>query len=58
MDPLSAVGLAGTLVQLVDFSSKIVKEGHELYKSGSTAINVQAEAATRDLLQLTTKLNL
>lgn len=56
MDPLTAVGLAGTIVQFVDFSSKLVVEGRELYKSGSAELNLQVEAATKDLLDFSTKL--
>lgn len=56
MDPLSAVGLAGTIVQFVDFSLKIVGEGVELYKSGSLELNKQVEFTTRDLRNFTTKL--
>lgn len=35
MDPLFAIGLAGTIVQFVDFGTKIFLEGKELYKAGS-----------------------
>jgi len=56
MDPLTAVGLAGTIVQFVDFSSKLLLEGRELYKSGSAELNLQVEAATKDLLEFSIKL--
>jgi hypothetical protein len=56
MDPLSAVGLAGTVVQFVDFGCRIVSEGRELYKSGSVKLNAQAEAVTKDLLDFSAKL--
>jgi len=56
MDPLTAIGLAGTVVQFVDFGSRVLLEGRELYKSGSVKLNVQAEAVTRDLLDFSVKL--
>lgn len=56
MDPLTAFGLAGTIIQFLDFCGKIVLGTREVYISGSTGLDVQAEAATRDLLDFTTKL--
>jgi hypothetical protein len=56
MDPLTAFGLAGTIVQFLDFCGKIVLGTREVYLSGSVGLDVQAEAATRDLLNFTTKL--
>jgi hypothetical protein len=58
MDPLTAVGLAGTVVQFVDFSSKIVIGAKELYKHGELKLNAQAAAVARDLLDFCTKLQL
>jgi hypothetical protein len=55
MDPLSAIGLAGTIVQFVDFGTKIVVEGRELYKSGSLKLNAQVEAVTKELLDFGVK---
>jgi hypothetical protein len=55
MDPLSAIGLAGTIVQFVDFGTKIVVEGRELYKSGSLKLNAQVEAVTKELLDFVAK---
>lgn len=34
LDPLTAVGLAGTVVQFVDFSTKLVSHSVELYEKG------------------------
>ncbi|TGO60900.1 hypothetical protein BELL_1182g00010 [Botrytis elliptica] len=56
MDPLSAIGLAGTIVQFVDFSCKIVGHGVELYKEGSLELNKQVEYTTRDLRNFVVKL--
>lgn len=39
LDPLSALSLAGNVFQLIDFSSKIVSKGQELYKSSDGALD-------------------
>jgi hypothetical protein len=51
MDPLTAVSLAGAIIQFVDFSSKLVSRGKELYRSSSGALeeNVRIEEVTADL---------
>lgn len=56
MDPLTAIGLAGTIVQFVDFGSRLIREGCEVSKSGASKLNEQAEAVTKDLLDFSTKL--
>lgn len=58
MDPLTAVSLAGTIVQFVDFSSKLLSAGRELYKStaGSLTVNDEIELVTSDLLAIIRKL--
>jgi len=55
MDPLTAVGLAGTIVQFVDFSSKILLGTGQLYRHGELNLNSQSEAVTQDLLDFCTK---
>ena len=54
MDPISAIGLAGSIVQFVDFSWKIFSETKDLYISstGTTAGNDVLESISRDLIQL------
>lgn len=58
MDPISAVSLAGTVVQLVDFSIKIVSKSSELYRSGSDGPveNQSIDKATKDLTKLNDQL--
>jgi hypothetical protein len=58
LDPLSALSLAGTVVQFVDFASKILKKGREIYSSasGSLAMNEELGIVTNDLLRLTERL--
>ena len=54
MDPITAVGFAATVVQLVDYSTKLVSKSREFYLSGSGVLveNSHIEKATDDLLKL------
>jgi hypothetical protein len=58
MDPISALSVAGTVVQLVDFSIKIVSKSSELYRLGSDGPveNQSIDKATEDLTKLNNKL--
>ena len=58
LDPLSALGVAGNIVQFVDFSCKIVSKTFEIYDSadGSTVENQELEAVTKNLLYLSKKI--
>ena len=57
MDPLTALSLAGTIVQFVDFGFRLLAEGKELYKStkGILSVNEELELATTDLRALINK---
>ena len=54
LDPFSALGLAGNIVQFVDFASKLFSKSKELYKSssGATKENQELEDATDTLRRL------
>jgi hypothetical protein len=58
MDPLTALSVAGTVVQFVDFGNKIVRGTYHIYKSatGALSVNEELEIITRDLADLATKL--
>ena len=56
MDPLSALGVASNVIQVVDFSIRLVSKGVEFYKDGSPAENVDAEEITQSLKGLNGKL--
>jgi hypothetical protein len=56
LDPMSALSLASSVVQFVDFGIKLVSEGVELYEKGTLANNDEIEQITRDLTQLTEEL--
>ena len=53
LDPLTALGVASNAVQLIEFSSRIVSRGHQIYKSadGTLAKNLKLEAVTDGLLK-------
>ena len=54
MDPVAALGLAGNIVQFVDFSCKVLQDTKSLYKSttGASADNDVLEVICRDLIEL------
>jgi hypothetical protein len=58
MDPLSALSLAGTIVQLVDFGGKLLSDTVQLYKSscGKLDANQQLQLITGDLQSVIAKL--
>ena len=53
-DPVSAIGLAGTLVQLIDFGRKLLCESHQIHASptGVSSRNEELENAAQTLLSL------
>src|ERR1700722_20902334 len=59
MEGLAAIGLAGTIIQFVDFSGKLVSKTAEIYKSGAGALikNIDIETATNNLILLSTNLH-
>ena len=58
MDPLTALSVAGSVVQFVDFACKVVSKGNQIYRSndGSLAENNDLEVVTTDLFLLQAKL--
>jgi hypothetical protein len=58
MDPLTAVSLAGTIVQFVDYSTKLLLSGRDLYRSSSGKLepNEELELVTTDLVAVCDKL--
>jgi hypothetical protein len=59
MDPLTTLSLAGTVVQFVDFGTRLFTESYGLFKSTgeSLAAHEEREFITRDLIVLISKLN-
>ncbi|KAE9364418.1 hypothetical protein N431DRAFT_421379 [Stipitochalara longipes BDJ] len=58
MDALTALSLAGNIIQFVDFGTKLLSRAGELYKSsqGSLRVNDEIELVTADLKSLITKI--
>ena len=56
MDPLTAFSLAGTVIQIVDFSTKIVGSVREISVAGAKAEFVEIEEQTRILHNLSRRL--
>ncbi|KAI9862929.1 MAG: hypothetical protein M1813_004102 [Trichoglossum hirsutum] len=57
MEVLAAVGLAGNIIQFIDFGGRLISKTVEIQKSGTGALaeNINIEAATNDLTLLSTK---
>ena len=58
MEPLTALGLAGNVIQFIDFSSQLVSKGHKIYRSldGTLDENIDAEIVATNLSQSNAKL--
>ncbi|KAL4876907.1 hypothetical protein BJY04DRAFT_199201 [Aspergillus karnatakaensis] len=58
MDPISAVSFVGTILQFIDFSSKLIIGTYEIYKSteGTTSELADVSTVIRDLNILTDEL--
>ena len=59
LEPLAAIGLAGSLVQFVDFCGRIIAEGYSAYQSatGVSRDNAHLEVVIRDLQGWSKKFN-
>jgi hypothetical protein len=49
MDPLTCVSLAGTVVQFVDFSRKLISAGGQLYEDSELEVHAKAVAAAKEI---------
>ena len=60
LDPLTALSLAGTIVQRVDFSTTLLAKGNEMYKSadGISVGDAELEVIAKDLQGLNGRLML
>jgi hypothetical protein len=58
MDPLSALSIAGTVVQFIDFGLKVVSKGRSIYRSGDGTLSEYhaIDLLTNDLLTLQARL--
>ena len=55
MDPVSALGLASSIITFIDFASKIVAGTYEIYQSaaGATDENAHVDTISDDLAEMT-----
>jgi hypothetical protein len=58
MDPITAIGLASSILTFIDFAGKIVSGTYEILHSetGATAENAHVETIVKDLADLTADL--
>ena len=58
LDPLTALSLAGNIIQFVDFGTKVLAKGHELYKStaGASIDHTELETIAKDLQEINDRL--
>ena len=58
MEVIAAIGLAGNIIQFVDFGGILISKTTEIQKSGTGALagNINIEAVTNNLAILRTKL--
>jgi len=58
MDPLTALSVAGTIIQFVQFGGQILNGSRQFYESasGALSVNEELEVITRDLSDLLFKL--
>jgi hypothetical protein len=56
MDPLTALSVAGTVIQFADFSCKLISASRQLYTKSELDVHGQAASAANDILDYSTKL--
>ncbi len=58
MDPLSALSVAGTVVQFVDFSAKLISKSRKLYESSNGALveNLELQAIADSMASMQRKI--
>lgn len=59
LDPITALGIAGNVVQFIDFGLKDTSKAREIHgsRSGVLEENIDIEVLTADITAVTTKLN-
>ena len=58
MDPISAIGLAGSVINLVDFTTRLISKGSQYYESPSGAVieNLELEIIAENFDRLSRRL--
>ncbi|KAF7927551.1 uncharacterized protein EAE98_005933 [Botrytis deweyae] len=58
LDPLTSISLASAIVQFIDFGSKLVADGREIYENGTLTYHQELDLITKDLQTLTEEIEL
>ena len=58
MEAVAAFGLACGIIQIIDFSTKVVKKCREIYRDGALSDNDEVEVWARNLLNIRSDLDL
>ncbi|KAM0169656.1 hypothetical protein ACHAPC_011243 [Botrytis cinerea] len=58
LDPLTSISLASAIVQFIDFGSKLVADGREIYKNGTLTYHEELDLITKDLRNFTEEIEL
>jgi hypothetical protein len=56
MEAVAAFGLAVNVLQVVDFASKVLTTGHQIYQAGATVHNAELEVVVNDFSILSKRL--
>jgi hypothetical protein len=56
MEAIAGLSLAANILQVIDFSAKVLLAGHQIHKTGSTAQNAELELVTNDFVELNDRL--
>jgi hypothetical protein len=56
MDPLTALDVVGNVIQVIDFSAKVISRSAEIYDSGGLVGNSELKRVTVDLLSFSQNL--
>jgi hypothetical protein len=56
MEAIAGLSLAATILQVVDFTAKLLSKGREIQQAGSTIQNSELETITTDFAALSKKL--
>ena len=59
LDPLTALSVAGNVVQFVDFTTKLLSKSRKIYNSANGALveNMELEAVARNLMELSSRIS-
>src|ERR1700712_5284666 len=56
MDPLASLGVVGNVIQIIEFSAKVISRSAQIYDSGGLVGNSELKTVTIDLFSFCEKL--